>query len=281
MEDSETNPPTSRDRRPSILRRFRDRITSSQSRDENRHNSAALSWNGNSSTPSVEAALEDLDITEYADTTNGQKSQRSVLSSLSTSNTFCEQRYDLEHVSSGRSRGFSRLDIGHAQLQTDERRRDGSRSPQQSCASYWLRRTTSLRFRRRRRPSAPNMSLMQAESANASHPEIKIPEVNLEYPSYAPNPTGGAAARAAAAAQNEMLETARSSILRDSSRLVEPKFNNDSESGIGIDLRDRFDEMDTSLPLTRTGMLCFPKTAVAHFAHNLHQILVSFFLKSS
>jgi F-box and WD-40 domain protein 1/11 len=48
----------------------------------------------------------------------------------------------------------------------------------------------------------------------------------------------GAAARAAAATQNEILETVRNL------RLVEPKVPRDSESGIGIEMLDPWDEDD-------------------------------------
>jgi F-box and WD-40 domain protein 1/11 len=58
----------------------------------------------------------------------------------------------------------------------------------------------------------------------------------------------GAAARAAAATQNEILETVRNL------RLVEPKVPRDSESGIGIEMRDPWDEDDDEV--VRKGEPC-------------------------
>jgi F-box and WD-40 domain protein 1/11 len=51
----------------------------------------------------------------------------------------------------------------------------------------------------------------------------------------------GAAARAAAATQNEMFESVRNL------RIPEPKIPRDSESGIGIEMRDRWDEDEDEL----------------------------------
>ncbi len=60
----------------------------------------------------------------------------------------------------------------------------------------------------------------------------------------------GAAARAAAAAQNEVLDTIRNL------RLVEPKVTRDSESGVGIEVRDRGDliaDFDIDIAVVRKG----------------------------
>ncbi|MCJ1382663.1 hypothetical protein MMC17_005776 [Xylographa soralifera] len=79
------------------------------------------------------------------------------------------------------------------------------------------------------------------------------------------NPPGGAAARAAAAAQNEILESARFSTAQDNLRLIQPKVSNDSESGIGIDLRESSDDMDLTLPIMRTDpSLILPEELLAH-----------------
>ena len=58
----------------------------------------------------------------------------------------------------------------------------------------------------------------------------------------------GAGARAAAAAQNELYESLRNM------RLEEPKVTLDSESGVGIEVRDQGDVMsDTEIPVIRKG----------------------------
>lgn len=60
----------------------------------------------------------------------------------------------------------------------------------------------------------------------------------------------GAAARAAAAAQHEVLDTIRNL------RLTEPKVTGDSESGVGIEVRDAGDivtEFDFDFPVVRRG----------------------------
>ena len=118
-----------------------------------------------------------------------------------------------------------------------------------SClkATDWIKRAASVTFGRRHRKSITTAFLH--EPCN---------DVS-DMPPMPPRPfihrSNGAAARAAAAAQNELLRPTRSykSASKDS-RLVEPKITRDSESGIGIDLRDR--EEDTTLvdvPVSRLG----------------------------
>lgn len=63
-----------------------------------------------------------------------------------------------------------------------------------------------------------------------------LPGSCLKPPRIPHDLTSGAAARAAAATQNEILESVRNH------RSVEPKIPRDSESGIGIELRDRWEE---------------------------------------
>ena len=64
---------------------------------------------------------------------------------------------------------------------------------------------------------------------------------------------GGAAARAAAAAQNEMLELKRQTSSKEWNRLRDLKLTSDSESGIGIEIRDLPDELGVTaaLPVRR------------------------------
>lgn len=72
------------------------------------------------------------------------------------------------------------------------------------------------------------------------------------YESESPRPPGklpsGAAARAAAAAQNEVLDAMHNL------RLAEPKLTRDSESGVGIELRDHAEVVtDLDVPVVRKG----------------------------
>ena len=65
------------------------------------------------------------------------------------------------------------------------------------------------------------------------------------------NLASGAAARAAAAAQNEILESMRNITL------AEPHLTRDSESGVGIEVRDGGEtmaEFDFDIPVVRQGM---------------------------
>ena len=62
----------------------------------------------------------------------------------------------------------------------------------------------------------------------------------------------GTAARAAAAAQNEVLDTIRNL------RLAEPKLTRDSESGVGIEVRDQGEVVaDNDVPIVRKGKELF------------------------
>ena len=70
------------------------------------------------------------------------------------------------------------------------------------------------------------------------------------------NLNGGAAARAAAAAQNEQMESIRQLLPREMHRLRDLKLTNDSESGIGIEVRDQSDELEgTEALMVRRGSL--------------------------
>ena len=85
-------------------------------------------------------------------------------------------------------------------------------------------------------------SALPALPGCAIEPEPSRPSFNL---------SSGAAARAAAAAQNEILES-----MRDLT-LAEPDVTRDSESGVGIEVRDggeTMDEFDFDIPVVRQGM---------------------------
>jgi F-box and WD-40 domain protein 1/11 len=63
----------------------------------------------------------------------------------------------------------------------------------------------------------------------------------------------GAAARAAAAAQNEIVKVGRVTSKVDS-KVLDFKLSRDSESGIGIDMRDRAESSEIELAVVRIGM---------------------------
>ena len=117
-----------------------------------------------------------------------------------------------------------------------------------------IRRAASMSQGRNRRPSTSASSALHDCDSHVIHYATTIPQIGTEAPKSSHIPHGGAAARAAAAAQNERFGSARSLTLQDGLRAAERKISNDSESGIGIDLRDRPDEMvDVELPLARMG----------------------------
>lgn len=85
-----------------------------------------------------------------------------------------------------------------------------------------------------------------------------IPGNGLEPPVIPDDIYSGAAARAAAAVQNEMSKVAE----RDSVKIFDMRFPRDSESGIGIDLRDRSEFSDTEPSMLRIGKELSKETTV-------------------
>lgn len=127
-----------------------------------------------------------------------------------------------------------------------------------SKASEWLRRAASTRFgHRRHSSSAPTASSgqrpeMSYNTASGCHMLKELPA----WDSFDYSHTSGAAARAAAAAQNEFSSSARTLVTRADSRFSDLKTTGDSESGIGIDLRDRMEEItDAATPVVRQGQV--------------------------
>ncbi|PWY92353.1 F-box and WD40 domain protein [Aspergillus heteromorphus CBS 117.55] len=94
-----------------------------------------------------------------------------------------------------------------------------------------------------RRPSLNSVSSLHGFYAPATAP---IPGNGLEPPVFPNSFYAGAAARAAAAAQNELTRA-----LREGLKLSDAKLTQDSESGIGIDLRDRSELSDPALAVVR------------------------------
>lgn len=78
-----------------------------------------------------------------------------------------------------------------------------------------------------------------------------VPGYGSDPPFVPDNKNSGASARAAAAAQNEAHATSRLSAVLSDLRVQELKLSRDSESGIGIDLRDRQDVVEDEAPVIR------------------------------
>ena len=119
------------------------------------------------------------------------------------------------------------------------------RLPFHSKSSGWLRRCVSATLRHPCRPSA-SLQPHDNSSVHADYLTSPIPGIGIEPPIIPENLTSGAAARAAAATQNEFLECVRNL------RLTEPKIRRDSESGIGIEMRERGEE-SIEIPIARKG----------------------------
>lgn len=127
-----------------------------------------------------------------------------------------------------------------------------------SKASEWLRRAASTRFgHRRHSTSAPMASFDQRPktSYNTAPGDRVITEPPIwDFTDY--RHASGAAARAAAAAQNEFSGSARTLVTRGENRFSDLKTTEDSESGIGIDLRDRVEETtEAAVPVVRQGQI--------------------------
>lgn len=99
-----------------------------------------------------------------------------------------------------------------------------------------------------RRPSLNSVSALQSFYAPTASVKGPIPGHGLEPPVFPNDIYSGAAARAAAAAQNQMAKAER-----EAAKTVDIHLTQDSESGIGIDLRDRSELSDAELALLRLG----------------------------
>lgn len=97
-----------------------------------------------------------------------------------------------------------------------------------------------------RRPSLNSVSALQSFYAPTASVSVPIPGNGLEPPILPNDMCAGSAARAAATAQNELARAER-----DAAKSRDAKITLDSESGIGIDLRDRAECSDTELAVVR------------------------------
>ena len=105
-----------------------------------------------------------------------------------------------------------------------------------------------------RRPSLNSVSALQGFYAPTASVPAPIPGHGMEPPILPNDKSAGAAARAAAAAQNERMEMARLETARaERDKVPDVRLTQDSESGIGIDLRDRSDLSDSELDFVRLG----------------------------
>lgn len=109
------------------------------------------------------------------------------------------------------------------------------RSSSTSRIPRWLKHCAAAAFRPRHR--LRNISETHREpSLKPNHVTSPLPGSCTKPPRIPNNLMSGAAARAAAATQNEILESVRNL------RPTEPKIPRDSESGIGIELRDQWED---------------------------------------
>ncbi|KAI9810461.1 MAG: hypothetical protein M1827_006237 [Pycnora praestabilis] len=108
-----------------------------------------------------------------------------------------------------------------------------------AASNRWLRRATSFRHIRRSSsifsfpPGSHSPHTPNDLSSNPTNSETSMLQYDLQ---------GGAAARAAAAAQNELLGLRRVAEVKNEVALAEPGLKRDSESGIGIEIRSSVEE---------------------------------------
>ncbi|KAJ5092762.1 hypothetical protein N7456_008623 [Penicillium angulare] len=121
-----------------------------------------------------------------------------------------------------------------------------------------------------RRPSLNSVSALQGFYVPTGAVPAPIPGHGLEPPIVPNDRFSGAAARAAAAAQNEQMEMARLELARmERGKTLDTQVTQDSESGIGIDLRDRSDS-DTELDIMRIDPASYlPAEIMTHILSHL------------
>jgi F-box and WD-40 domain protein 1/11 len=120
------------------------------------------------------------------------------------------------------------------------------------ASGSWDARSTKVHWHQgysvNRRPSLNSVSALEGFYAPTASVPAPIPGRGQAPPVVPTHVFSGAAARAAAAAQNEQMEVARmAKAERESSKILEMRVPQDSESGIGIDLRDRSEMSDADL----------------------------------
>ena len=119
-------------------------------------------------------------------------------------------------------------------------------TPRTACG--WLRRCVSGTLGRRHRFQGISAPTSDSRQLYDSPEMMPIPGIGIEPPQVPDSTTSGAAARAAAAAQNQILKSVQNT------RLAEPTITRDSESGIGIEVRDGGGEnTECTIPVVRKG----------------------------
>jgi F-box and WD-40 domain protein 1/11 len=120
-----------------------------------------------------------------------------------------------------------------------------------------------------RRPSLNSPSALHGFYVPTASIPAPIPGHGFEPPILPNDIYAGAAARAAAAAQNEQMELARLELAKTERDLIkglpEMRLTQDSESGIGIDLRDPSEITDSELDIVRLDPVSYlPSETMAH-----------------
>ncbi|KAK2757114.1 hypothetical protein FQN54_005084 [Arachnomyces sp. PD_36] len=118
--------------------------------------------------------------------------------------------------------------------------------------------------RAHRQPSLSSLNALNNFYSPAYHVTSPIPGNGTEPPILPESLEAGSAARAAAAAQNEMAKVGRV-ISKGDPRAFDFKVSTDSESGIGIDMRDRVDGSEGEREVIRQDPIqCLPTELMAH-----------------
>ncbi len=113
----------------------------------------------------------------------------------------------------------------------------------------WLQWCMSTTLGRRHQSRNTSTPVPKTPLLHARPEMLSIPGIGIEPPQVPDSTTSGAAARAAAAAQNQMLKSAQNI------RLTEMKVTRDSESGIGIEVRDGgVENTETTVSVIRRGL---------------------------
>lgn len=107
--------------------------------------------------------------------------------------------------------------------------------------------------RTHRRPSLSSLNALNSFYNPTYHVTSPIPGHGAEPPILPESLEAGSAARAAAAAQNEIAKVGRV-VSKGDPRVFDSKPFTDSESGIGIDMRDRVDGSDAEREVIRQGL---------------------------
>lgn len=129
----------------------------------------------------------------------------------------------------------------HGELRRTISHDSGNKLPIRSKTSRWLRRCVSVTFRHHRRPT-PCPQSYEESPFDFDCLASPMPGAGIKPPKIPENLASGAAARAAAAIQNEVLESVRNL------RLADLKILTDSESGIGIEVQDQEDDSTETIP---------------------------------